>query len=122
MNIILVPKSGGRTRPIRVTPLVIVGLMSMGLFVLVSIAYAGYQLGQQGVNLVGPTVLVDAWRGEMTKQRQAVAEAQQQASENLDALAMRLGRLQSHIIRLDALGGRLTEMAQLDSGEFDFTQ
>jgi len=36
------------------------------------------------------------------------------------ALAVRLGQLQAHVIRMEALGQRLTKMANLDKGEFDF--
>src|SRR4030065_419539 len=49
-----------------------------------------------------------------------LAVAKQQAQNSLSALAMRLGQLQGHIIRLDALGQRLTDEAGLDKGEFDF--
>ena len=38
----------------------------------------------------------------------------------LDALASRVGQMNAHVIRLDALGRRLTEMANLDKGEFNF--
>ena len=40
--------------------------------------------------------------------------------ERLDALASRVGQMNAHVIRLDALGRRLTEMANLDKGEFNF--
>ncbi|MGI9336769.1 MAG: M23 family metallopeptidase [Gammaproteobacteria bacterium] len=40
--------------------------------------------------------------------------------QGIDALALRLGTLQAHISRLDALGSRLVEMAKLDAGEFAF--
>ena len=33
---------------------------------------------------------------------------------------MRLGAINAHVIRLDALGKRLTEMANINSREFDF--
>ena len=33
---------------------------------------------------------------------------------------MRLGEVNAHVIRLDALGKRLTEMADIDSREFNF--
>src|SRR5690606_31429816 len=33
----------------------------------------------------------------------------------------RLGQMNAHVVRLDALGARLTQMAGLDDGEFDFT-
>ena len=35
-------------------------------------------------------------------------------------MAMRLGQMNAHVIRLDALGKRLTEMANIDHREFDF--
>ena len=35
-------------------------------------------------------------------------------------LAMRVGQMNANVIRLDALGKRLTRMANLDDGEFDF--
>jgi len=38
----------------------------------------------------------------------------------MDALSMRLGAAQANVIRLNALGERLTKMAGLDAGEFDF--
>jgi len=36
-------------------------------------------------------------------------------------LASRLGQLQSHVIRLDALGDRLSKVAGVDPAEFDFS-
>ena len=36
-------------------------------------------------------------------------------------MAIRLGELNAHVIRLNALGARLTRMAKLDDGEFDFS-
>lgn len=38
----------------------------------------------------------------------------------VDALAARIGTLNAHLIRLDALGRRVTDLADLDRGEFDF--
>ncbi|MEZ5458725.1 MAG: M23 family metallopeptidase [Steroidobacteraceae bacterium] len=40
--------------------------------------------------------------------------------ERVDALAARVGQVNAHVLRLDALGKRLTQMANLDSREFDF--
>ena len=57
---------------------------------------------------------------ELDQQRLVVAEATRSAEENMNALALRLGNLQAHVIRLDALGQRLTKIAKLDKGEFDF--
>ncbi|MFT5209980.1 MAG: murein DD-endopeptidase MepM/ murein hydrolase activator NlpD [Flavobacterium sp.] len=40
----------------------------------------------------------------------------------MEASALRLAKLQARIVRLDALGERLTSVAKLDEGEFDFSQ
>ena len=84
------------------------------------LVYGGYRvalLQQQQV----PTVLLPGqWVDEMNRQREEVADARAQAQEHVNALAMRLGQLQAHVIRLDALGKRLVQMAELDNGEFDF--
>ncbi|MEM8985059.1 MAG: M23 family metallopeptidase, partial [Pseudomonadota bacterium] len=49
-----------------------------------------------------------------------ISQLEQETEDTLDALAIRLGRMNAHVIRLDALGQRLTEMAELEDGEFDF--
>jgi murein DD-endopeptidase MepM/ murein hydrolase activator NlpD len=40
----------------------------------------------------------------------------------VDALAMRVGAINAHVIRLDALGKRLTQVAGLHPSEFNFDQ
>lgn len=48
-------------------------------------------------------------------------EIRQESQFNIDALSSQLARLQSRIARLDALGGTLVDIAQLEDGkEFDF--
>ena len=66
-------------------------------------------------------VYAAAWAGEVETLRREVAQTRHSASENLDALALRLGELQARVLRLDALGHRLVGMAELDPGEFDFS-
>ncbi len=41
--------------------------------------------------------------------------------ERIDAMSARMGQLNAHVIRLDALGKRLAELADVDSREFDFS-
>lgn len=51
----------------------------------------------------------------------ALGEMRHESQINIDALTSQLARLQSHIARLDALGGTLVEIARLEDGtEFDF--
>ncbi len=97
--------------------LFVLGLLFFGVLPMLSL-YAGYQLGGAGENR--PELITQAWEDEMASQRASLDEARQVAEANLDALTLRMGQMQAHMIRLDALGLRLTQMAGLEDGEFDF--
>ena len=58
---------------------------------------------------------------ELSQQQSIVDTTRRALQQNLDALALRLGQMNAHVVRLDALGTRLTQMAGLKDGEFDFT-
>lgn len=55
-------------------------------------------------------------------QRQDLSALKRSMHEQLDALAVRVGQVQAHVIRLNVLGERLTQMADLDDGEFNFAE
>ena len=57
---------------------------------------------------------------ELQAQRDEIITIRQANEDTLDALAIRIAQLNARIIRLDALGRRLTEMADIEDGEFDF--
>lgn len=63
-----------------------------------------------------------AWSENLQQQESEVAEARQDAEKKLAALTLRVAELQARLVRLDALGERLTSMAKLDNGEFDFSR
>lgn len=79
----------------------------------------GYALAatQQGS---AETAKIVALRAEISAQRETLGSLRASADEQINALALRLGELNANVIRLNALGGRLTDMANLDDGEFDF--
>jgi murein DD-endopeptidase MepM/ murein hydrolase activator NlpD len=56
----------------------------------------------------------------LERQQRQIDAARGQLDGKVDALAERVGTLNAQLIRLDALGRRLTELAGLDRGEFDF--
>jgi murein DD-endopeptidase MepM/ murein hydrolase activator NlpD len=79
---------------------------------------AGVSLGQRAHSLDGsPVSLARA----AILQRTEVADLRQQLQERVDALAARIGQVNAHVLRLDALGKRVAELADLDSREFDFS-
>jgi murein DD-endopeptidase MepM/ murein hydrolase activator NlpD len=63
---------------------------------------------------------IAALRADLQEQREILAGLSQTADEHIDALALRMGDLNANVIRLNALGSRLTGIAKLDDGEFDF--
>jgi len=63
-----------------------------------------------------------AWMDDLKSQKADVEQIRQNTLAQLQALSLKMANLQARILRLDALGQRLTEIAELDDGEFDFTQ
>ena len=78
--------------------------------------YWGYSLNPEQNN----QVLIDEWQNELHQQQVRLQHIQEESDANVDALSSRLGLLQAHVMRLDALGRKLINMASIDQGEFDF--
>ncbi|MYM64695.1 M23 family metallopeptidase [Pseudomaricurvus sp. HS19] len=123
MKVIVVSKHHGRTRSFSlggwtraVLSVCLLGLpMGMGVWI-------GQELkGDDSADLfTGGSA--QAWNDALDQQGEQLAEAKRQAEEQLAALTLRMAELQARLLRLDALGERLTTIAKLDSGEFDFSQ
>ena len=65
---------------------------------------------------------VDRLQQQVDGQAQALDTTRREAQREVNALAARLGELQAQANRLNALGERLTRIAKLGDGEFDFDQ
>ncbi|MCW8828387.1 MAG: M23 family metallopeptidase [Gammaproteobacteria bacterium] len=121
MNILLVSKRLGSSACLCLDKGKIVTLGAVVFLLFPAMAlYAGYMLGKEGAQ-VNPDVLAETVNAELIQQRSEILEAKRNAEDNLNALTLRLGKMQAHVIRLDALGQRLTRIGGLDDGEFDFT-
>lgn len=86
------------------------------LLVAGAIFVAGLQLGRFVTGPMNQRQLAQA----LDQQRLDLRAARGQLQGKVDALATRVGTMNAHLIRLDALGRRLTDLADLDRGEFDF--
>lgn len=83
----------------------------------------GYFSYLQGIGEAAQTAeMFGKWREVLKDQDLQIKLASRDARENIEASALRLAKLQARIVRLDALGERLTNIAKLDEGEFDFSQ
>src|SRR6516164_10883281 len=120
MNVIFLSKSEGTARQLDLARPVMLSLIATVVVAFLGSAFAlGLQLGRGNHARL---VLSDTVRfGTMlAEQKKQIAELKQQLQLRVDAMAMRLGEVNAHVIRLDALGKRLTEMADIDSREFNF--
>lgn len=87
---------------------------------------AGFYLGQESNKVEGIQWLsvdtVNEWNDILEQQKQEISNTSDEAKARLNAITLRMAELQGRLVRLDALGERLTAMANLDEGEFDFSQ
>jgi len=96
-----------------ITSILILGL-SAGFF-------SGYEFSQSTTYSQNDPA-VNAVVAELEGQRRVLENNKELTQDHLDALALKLGVMQSQLIRLDALGGRLVKLGGLSTGEFDFGQ
>ncbi len=115
MNLRIVTGPHGRTREIDLTGphLLLASVLIVGIFI------AGLALGRF---LLGGNAEQRAYARAMAQQKTDLQAARGQIDGKVDALATRIGSLNAQLIRLDALGRRLTDLAGLDRGEFDFAK
>lgn len=121
MNIIFFTKRHGKAVRIDLTQptgLLLTGALLTALCA--GLLYGGYRLGAAGIGAGDGTA--SGWQKQLHQQQAELERAKRTAQANLNALAMRLGQIQAHVIRLDALGRRLAQMANLNKREFNFDQ
>ena len=58
---------------------------------------------------------------QIVVQKEEITAGRDQAQNSLAAMTVKLAKLRSRLVRLDALGEQLTEIADLNDGEFDFS-
>jgi murein DD-endopeptidase MepM/ murein hydrolase activator NlpD len=103
-------------KPRRATFLVMITLVAFcgGLLL------GGFRLGvrtEAGRQLDDVATLRSLYHQQQTE----IARARDSARAGLDALTLRLGKMQARLLRLDALGAQLVTQSQLDATEFDFS-
>lgn len=122
MNIILVPNSNrgkGRNTTLSQRYLAVIGLVvfvALPMFLGIAAYHA-----QDTFSAYRADSQLAAQRRELAAQRTAVEETKRNVETHLNALAQRLGQMQAQMMRLNALGSRLTRMAGLDPREFNFS-
>jgi len=83
-------------------------------------AGAGYWFKDRQASVDGD--MTQFFRQDIASNAEKVKEARKSAEDQLTAMTVRMAELQARLMRLDALGERLVDVAKLDGGEFDFSQ
>ncbi len=116
MKLILLTESRATARHVNISLPVLTVIATLSF----SIILAGGYLFARSAGTPQSVAGISEVRDDLTAQKAELAELKIRAQEQLDALAVRIGSLNASTIRLNALGQRLTDMADLDDGEFDF--
>ncbi|WP_079203086.1 M23 family metallopeptidase [Pseudomonas sp. CC6-YY-74] len=118
MHIILLNRSHGAARSLSLDlRWLLVALLMLIVAVLGGGVAVGAWVVPQVENAPGSAQLSAA----LDRQRAEVGAVRVKAQRQLDAFAAHVAELQARLTRLDALGERLTELAELDASEFDFS-
>jgi murein DD-endopeptidase MepM/ murein hydrolase activator NlpD len=107
MNLIFFSRRQGKARHLHLTHPVTLALASVAAVALLAGVFVfGMRMGASGAGT--PTHLAE------------IGSLRQQVQDRVDAMAIRVGELNAHVIRLDALGKLLTQMANIDNRELNF--
>lgn len=119
MNIILLSKFRGRPYRVQIGSPAQLSLLAAFMIILATgVGVMGYWWGQ---NAQSSDRMVSIQK-EIDLQRHLISQTRFNAEADLDALAARLGQIQAHATRLNALGQKLVKIAKLDPGEFSFNE
>jgi hypothetical protein len=120
MNVVIFGKGFGKPRQISLSgPVAGVAAFVVAAIVMSAGFAGGYFYSSATGSGVSTTEL-----GELAEQllaeRESIDAIRQGNEDTLDALAIRIAQMNARMIRLDAVGRRLTEMADIDPSEFNF--
>jgi murein DD-endopeptidase MepM/ murein hydrolase activator NlpD len=120
MNVIFLSRARGRARQLNLAQPLTLGVIAAVTLAVLGTAFAvGVSIGRGSRAGLGSTDTL-RFGNVLAEQKQQISDLKQQLQLKVDAMAMRLGEMNAHVIRLDALGKRLAEMADISSREFNF--
>jgi hypothetical protein len=119
-NTILLANHCGQVRSLEIDPLRTSIMFTAGVIAIcATLLFSGFRFGV--VTEVDRQLdEVAELRSLILLQQAGIARIREAALSNLDALTLRIGRMQAQMLRLDALGTRLVAQADLDATEFNF--
>jgi len=118
MKIILLGDKGA-VRAVRLSrQTAVVGTLAVMLAALLCTYYLFESVNHSALD---PTT-VSEWRAKLQAQQEEVESLRQRSAAESQAVGRQLAQMQARLLRMEALGARVTEVAELDKGEFSFDQ
>ena len=118
MKIILL-REKGRSHSIRVLRrTLIVGLVCFSLLT----TLGGIFVFQGLTREVADDAAIAGWRERLVQQQAEVDLIRDRSAAESEAVGRQLAQMQARLLRMEALGARVTEVADLEGGEFSFAQ
>ena len=122
MKVILINRKHGGSRSIELGrwSCALLSLCCLGLPL--GMVAVGYLAGQESEARSMRGASLDTLQDELDLQAADFDVLQGRAERQIQVMTLNLAELQARVTRLDALGQHLTAMADLEEGEFDFSQ
>jgi murein DD-endopeptidase MepM/ murein hydrolase activator NlpD len=122
MKVIFISRKHGSSRSIELSrwSRALLSLCCLGLPL--GLAASGYIAGQESGARALRGEALDASQDDLQQQSASVSDQDGATERQVQALTINLAELEARMTRLDALGQHLTAMANLEDGEFDFSQ
>jgi len=118
MKVILL-KDSGKALTLRLTRSRLVSLALLSLTLLLSpflVAFRWYATGPVDAELV------TGWQQQLETQQTELKSLESMAAAESQAVGRQLAAMQARLLRMEALGARVAEVASLDDGEFTFDE
>jgi murein DD-endopeptidase MepM/ murein hydrolase activator NlpD len=120
MNVVIFGKGSAQPRQMSLSGLSAAAVVLAFAAIVSAAGFAGGYFYSAATGSGISVARVAELNSELQDQRDEIETIRQANEDTLDALAIRIAQMNARIIRLDALGRRLTEMADIEDGEFDF--
>lgn len=118
MKIILLGEKG-TARAIRLSRQLVALVAIAGVLTLAAGSYVVIE--SMGSPAVGAET-VSEWRERLQTQQAEVESLRRRSAAESEAVGRQLAQMQARLLRMEALGARVTEVAELDKGEFSFDE
>lgn len=122
MNIIFLSSNGEKAKSVKFSSRHMAAMISLFLLVSGLTVWAGVLVYQTGEADILSRDVVDHWQQKLEAQKQELDSVKGEAREKMGALTVRLAEIQAKMIRVEALGEHLINVAKLEQGEFDFSK